>query len=45
MCLEYESLRLPETSIFKWNGYKSKLEEAMHAHREGDIKSNTMITA
>jgi hypothetical protein len=22
MCLDYESLRLPETSIFKWNGYK-----------------------
>ncbi len=21
MCLDYESLRLPETSIFKWNGY------------------------
>jgi len=22
MCLDYESLRLPETSIFKWSGYK-----------------------
>jgi len=22
MCLNYESLRLPETSIFKWSGYK-----------------------
>jgi methylaspartate mutase sigma subunit len=21
MCLDYESLRLPETSIFKWSGY------------------------
>jgi len=23
MCLDYESLRLPETSIFKWSGYIS----------------------
>jgi len=21
MCLDHESLSLPETSIFKWNGY------------------------
>jgi hypothetical protein len=21
ICLDYESLSLPETSIFKWNGY------------------------
>jgi drug/metabolite transporter (DMT)-like permease len=23
MCLDYESLRLPETSIFKWSGYST----------------------
>jgi hypothetical protein len=25
ICLDYESLRLPETSIFKWNGYKPSI--------------------
>jgi len=25
MCLNYESLRLPETSIFKWSGYTDSI--------------------
>jgi len=28
MCLDYESLKLPKTSIFKWNGYIPN--KAMH---------------
>jgi len=42
MCLDYESLRLPETSIFKWNGYKpyTEINLTMNTHL---VKNNRHI--
>ncbi len=45
MCLNYESLRLPETSIFKWSGYNTlanALTNTLAKTTKIDTKSSTV---
>ena len=37
MRLDYESLRLPETSIFKWNGYMPKRNLNANSRNENSL--------